>query len=78
MHAHTRARKTRWDTYRLSANYARGRAQRGTPLPCARGVELMRWGARPQCAEDAWALPRAARHTRGGAERKVSGSLGTQ
>ena len=62
MHAHTRARRTRWDTYRLSADDARARAQRGTPHPRARGVEPMRWGARPQCAEDAWArrAPRAA------------------
>ena len=55
MHAHTRARRTRWDTYRLSADDARERAQRSAPHPRARGVEPMRWSARPQCAEDAWA-----------------------
>ncbi len=61
MHAHTRARRIRWDTYLLSADDARARAQR-----CAhtreRGVEPMCWGARHQCAEDAWArrAPRAA------------------
>ncbi len=41
---------------------ARARAQLGTLHPRARGVEPMRWGARPQCAEDAWARrsPRSA------------------
>jgi hypothetical protein len=56
------ARRTRWDTYRLSTDDARARAQRGATHPRARRVEQMRWGARPQCADDARArrAPRAA------------------